>query len=176
MDADAIRTAPELFARAHGLVVTVPRGRCCYCGAPAVESHVPPDSFTALDKLAAPGSGLRCPGCAAALTATAGQSPDGKPWMWSWVVTADRAARHALCAMLGGDRVRVGRAADVFAYLAFHGLPVHPNYAMLGAGRWPREYLRTAPLGGKRGDQFGRAEWEREYYGDVLRRLEVIVT
>lgn len=62
--------------------------------------------------------------------------------------------------------------ADVFAYLAFHGLPVHQNYAMLGGGRWSRDHLRTAPLGGKRGDQFGRAEWEREYYGDVLRRLE----
>lgn len=62
--------------------------------------------------------------------------------------------------------------ADVFAYLAFHGLPVHQNYAMLGGVRWQREQLRTAPLGGKRGDQFGRAEWEREYYGDVLRRLE----
>lgn len=62
--------------------------------------------------------------------------------------------------------------ADVFGYLAVMGLPVHPNYAMLGGGRWPREHLRTAPLGGKRGDQFGRAQWEAEYYGDVLRRLE----
>jgi phosphoadenosine phosphosulfate reductase len=63
-------------------------------------------------------------------------------------------------------------AQDVFACLAFFGLPVHPNYAMLGGGRWEREHLRTAPLGGLRGEQFGRTEWEREYYGDVLRRLE----
>jgi phosphoadenosine phosphosulfate reductase len=60
---------------------------------------------------------------------------------------------------------------DVFAYLASRHLPVHPAYAMLGGGRWPREHLRVASLGGRRGDQFGRAEWEREYYGDVLNRL-----
>lgn len=60
---------------------------------------------------------------------------------------------------------------DVFAYLAFHGLPVHPNYAMLGGGRWARERLRTAEIGDSHGRAGGRAEWEREYYGDVLRRL-----
>jgi phosphoadenosine phosphosulfate reductase len=60
---------------------------------------------------------------------------------------------------------------DVFGYLAMRRLPVHPNYAMLGGGRWPREHIRTASIGGKRGDERGRAEWEREYYGDVLNRL-----
>ncbi len=60
---------------------------------------------------------------------------------------------------------------DVFAYLASHRLPVHPAYAMLGGGRWAREHLRVASLGGVRGTQFGRAEWEREYYGDDLARL-----
>lgn len=62
-------------------------------------------------------------------------------------------------------------AADVFGFLAFHGLPVHPAYACLGGGRWLREHLRVATLGGERGSQFGRAEWEREYYGDYLNRL-----
>lgn len=65
-------------------------------------------------------------------------------------------------------------AADVFAALAIIGLPVHPNYAMLGDGRWERDQLRTAPLAGKRGDQFGRAEWETEFYGDILRRLRTV--
>lgn len=60
---------------------------------------------------------------------------------------------------------------DVFAWLASRNLPVHPAYAMLGGGRWPREHLRVASLGGRRGDQFGRTQWEREYYGDVLNRL-----
>lgn len=64
-------------------------------------------------------------------------------------------------------------AADVFAYLAYHGLPVHPAYAMLGGGRWDRQHIRVSILGGPKGNQFGRAEWEREYYGDVLRRLAV---
>lgn len=60
---------------------------------------------------------------------------------------------------------------NVFAWLARHDLPVHPVYAMLGNGRWGREFIRVASLGGRRGDGLGRAEWEREYYGDILRRL-----
>lgn len=62
--------------------------------------------------------------------------------------------------------------ADCFGYLATHGLPVHPSYAMLGGGRWDRRHVRVDELAGSGGNQFGRAEWEREYYGDVLRRLE----
>ena len=62
--------------------------------------------------------------------------------------------------------------ADVFAYLYRHRLPVHPAYAMLGGGRWERERLRVSSLSGRRGDGVGRAEWEREYYGDVLARIQ----
>jgi phosphoadenosine phosphosulfate reductase len=61
---------------------------------------------------------------------------------------------------------------DVFAYLAEHDLPVHPAYACLGGGRWQRERIRVDALCGEGGIQFGRAEWEREYYGAELRRLE----
>lgn len=60
---------------------------------------------------------------------------------------------------------------DVFALMELHGLPVHPAYAMTGGGRWPRRHLRVSSLGGKRGEGHGRAEWEQEYYGDVLRRI-----
>jgi len=59
---------------------------------------------------------------------------------------------------------------DIFAYLAKHNLPIHPNYAMLGDGRYPREYLRVASLGGIRGREMGRYEWEYEYYADILRK------
>jgi phosphoadenosine phosphosulfate reductase len=62
------------------------------------------------------------------------------------------------------------KQSDVFAYLAHFDLPVHPVYAMLGGGRWAREHIRVASLGGKRGDQFGRTVWEKEYYRDVLKR------
>jgi len=62
--------------------------------------------------------------------------------------------------------------ADVFGWLARHNLPAHPAYAMLGGGRWERKHLRVATIGGKRGTGIGRAEWEREYYSDILRRLE----
>lgn len=58
----------------------------------------------------------------------------------------------------------------VFAYLAHYRLPTHPNYGMLGGGRWDRGRLRVGgSVGGSDGDNFGRAEWEREYYGDLLR-------
>ena len=60
---------------------------------------------------------------------------------------------------------------DVFAYLSQYDLPVHPAYAMLGGGRWPRNRIRTAEIGDTHGTSGGRAEWEREYYGDVLNKL-----
>lgn len=60
---------------------------------------------------------------------------------------------------------------DVFGLLYKFNLPVHPAYAMTGNGRWPREHLRVSSLCGKRGQEFGRWEWEREFYGDELRRL-----
>jgi phosphoadenosine phosphosulfate reductase len=60
--------------------------------------------------------------------------------------------------------------AAVFAFLAHHDLPVHPRYAMLGGGRWPRERLRVCTFNGFRGTGGGRTEWEQEYYGDVVRR------
>ena len=56
---------------------------------------------------------------------------------------------------------------EVFAYLALHDLPVHPNYAMLGGGRWKREQIRVAEIGDYKGTQFGRAEWEKEYYPEA---------
>lgn len=62
--------------------------------------------------------------------------------------------------------------ADVFGYLGIHRLPVHSAYAMLGAGRWPRHRLRVAEIGDTHGTHGGRAEWEQEYYPDILRRLQ----
>jgi phosphoadenosine phosphosulfate reductase len=60
---------------------------------------------------------------------------------------------------------------DVFGYLSHFNLPIHPAYAMIGGGRWPRERLRVAEIGDTHGTGSGRAEWEREFYGDVLNRL-----
>lgn len=64
--------------------------------------------------------------------------------------------------------------SDVFGWIAYHDLPLHPAYGMTGGGRWNREHLRVSTIGGPKGNQFGRAEWEREYYGDVLRRSEAL--
>ncbi len=63
--------------------------------------------------------------------------------------------------------------ADVFAYLAKENLPVHPAYACLGGGRWERDRLRVAEIGDTHGTGGGRLEWEQEYYGSELRRLQV---
>lgn len=63
------------------------------------------------------------------------------------------------------------QAEHVFAYLYRHDLPVHPAYACSLGGTLDRRHLRVAALGGDRGTRFGRAEWERRYYGDALRAL-----
>ena len=60
---------------------------------------------------------------------------------------------------------------DVFAYLAKYNLPIHPNYGMLGSGRWDRNFIRVAEIGDVHGNRGGRTEWEKEYYSDILRQL-----
>lgn len=63
-------------------------------------------------------------------------------------------------------------ADDVFAWVAYYELPLHPAYGMTGGGRWDRRHIRVSTIGGPKGSQFGRHLWEQEYYGDVLRRLQ----
>lgn len=60
------------------------------------------------------------------------------------------------------------QAADVWAYLRRHDLPVHPAYAMSEGGQRDRDWLRVASIGGERGAENGRRSWERRYYPDVL--------
>ncbi|GAC1577378.1 MAG: hypothetical protein NVS3B20_08740 [Polyangiales bacterium] len=55
-------------------------------------------------------------------------------------------------------------ADHVYAYLYLHSLPVHPAYACTMGGTLDRDWLRVATLGGERGTEFGRADWERQYY------------
>jgi phosphoadenosine phosphosulfate reductase len=64
--------------------------------------------------------------------------------------------------------------ADVFAYLEKYNLPIHPNYAMLGGGRWKRERLRVAEIGDTNGNGGGRIEWEQEYYPDLRGRIAAV--
>lgn len=59
--------------------------------------------------------------------------------------------------------------ADVFAYLLAHDLPIHPTYAMTMGGRLDIEHLRVDLIGGPEAGDTVRPEWERRYYGDVLR-------
>jgi len=64
-------------------------------------------------------------------------------------------------------------AQDIFAYMHINDLPVHPNYAMSGGGRWDKYRIRVSAIGNKEGDGMGRAEWEKEYYQDILNRMAV---
>jgi phosphoadenosine phosphosulfate reductase len=60
---------------------------------------------------------------------------------------------------------------EVFAYLARHDLPVHPAYAMTMGGTLDRGRVRVGTIGGVGGAGFGRAQWERAYYPDVVAAL-----
>lgn len=62
-------------------------------------------------------------------------------------------------------------ADDVFAASYGLGLPLHPVYAMTAGGRFPREHIRTSSLGGLRGTQRGRREWEIAYYRRELEAM-----
>lgn len=53
---------------------------------------------------------------------------------------------------------------DVFACAAGLSLPLHPAYAMTAGGLFDRAHLRVATLGGSRGTEHGRREWELRYY------------
>lgn len=64
--------------------------------------------------------------------------------------------------------------SDIFAYLAHYNLPVHPNYGMLGGGRYDRKHIRVASLGIKRGDCFDKPTWEKEYFQDELNKIKSI--
>lgn len=54
---------------------------------------------------------------------------------------------------------------EVFAFSRLHDLPLHPAYGYTMGGVYDRMHLRTATLGGSKGQEHGRAEWERAYYG-----------
>lgn len=83
-----------------------------------------------------------------------------------------RTLRWGLSSPSGCAPIARWRTRHVYAYLASRGLPVHPAYACLGGGRWPREWLRVAELGDTRGAGGGRREWELEYYPSEVRRLQ----
>lgn len=84
--------------------------------------------------------------------------------------------RHMVQAKWGDQSPNTARpigwweATDVFAYLYKYDLPVHPAYAMSSGGRRDRRWLRVHALGGVTGADRGRAEWETQYFGDVIQR------
>lgn len=83
--------------------------------------------------------------------------------MKRWGISTDKT-----CAPIGW-----WKTVEVFAYLHKYNLPVHPNYAMLGGGRWDRNRIRVAEIGDVRGNGIGRSEWEKEYYRDILTKIAI---
>jgi len=61
---------------------------------------------------------------------------------------------------------------QVFSYLVYYNLLIHPNYGMSNNGFFKRDRLRVDSLTGFGGNGGGRKEWEEMYYSDVLRRIQ----
>lgn len=64
------------------------------------------------------------------------------------------------------------KTSEIFAYIEQNNLPLCPVYGYLGGGRWERNRIRTHSISGTTANGIGRTEWEREYYIDLLRRIE----
>lgn len=64
------------------------------------------------------------------------------------------------------------KSSEIFAYIQQNNLPLCPVYGYLGGGRWERNRIRTHSIAGTTANGIGRTEWEKEYYPDLLRRIE----
>lgn len=60
------------------------------------------------------------------------------------------------------------KTLEVFAYLQYFNVPTHPAYAMTKGGLFDRNHLRVSSIGGKRGSNFDRSQWEKMYYPEVF--------
>lgn len=65
---------------------------------------------------------------------------------------------------------------DVYGWAERHDLPLHPAYGCTRGGFWDREQIRVGIIGGPKGTQYGRAQWEWEYYPEVMRVLDPELT
>lgn len=59
-------------------------------------------------------------------------------------------------------------AVEVFRLLGQRDLPIHPAYAMNYGGRLDRRWIRVSTIGGIRGADKERADWETTYYPDIV--------
>lgn len=105
-------------------------------------------------------------------------APDVGHRVMHGVRAAESAARRRSAAVHGHMTERTCRplllwsTRQVFAYLAQHGLPVHPAYGYLtGVPDYDcvrdRDRIRVHNIGGAEGGPF-RAAWERVYYPDLV--------
>lgn len=98
----------------------------------------------------------------------------GKRWISG--LRAEESGVRKLRAKIGSDAscwpIAWWTAREVYGWLAYHLLPVHPAYAMTQGGMWDRDWIRVSILGGEKGQQHGRREWERHYYPREMARIE----
>jgi len=78
---------------------------------------------------------------------------------------------HRECSTYSCRPLSLWKNKEIFAYIEQNNLPLSPVYGYLGGGRWDRKHLRTHSFTGVRGDSFGKTEWEKEYYPDILNRI-----
>lgn len=76
--------------------------------------------------------------------------------------------RHGLASRNSCRPIGTWGHHHVYAYLVGRDLPIHPAYACSFGGVWNRKDIRVSTIGGERGRRFGRAEWERRYYPEVV--------
>lgn len=68
------------------------------------------------------------------------------------------------------------KSSEIFAYIEQNDLPLCPVYGYLGGGRWDRGRIRTHSIAGTTANGIGRTEWEKEYYPDLIRKVEANVS
>jgi len=108
----------------------------------------------------------------------------GTPRYLSGVRAAESAARKRRHAVFGHASkntcapLSLWDGLDVFAFLVSRDLPIHPAYACTMGGLLDPVWLRVSPIGPldtavweRQGDEHGRAEWERRYYGADKARI-----
>lgn len=62
-------------------------------------------------------------------------------------------------------------AEEVFAYLIDNDLPIHPAYAMNMNGIYDTRRLRVTCLAITNGSEFGKRQWDMEYYPEEMKKL-----
>jgi CRISPR type IV-associated protein Csf1 len=148
---------PELLTHNFGRTYRHGAERCYFCGGACDTSNsvrdFVPDTFTARNAVAVPGSGFACDGCvwtqriAETLTVEGEMREHQKPWNYSWIVTANSARA------LTKAHIPILRDACLN--------PPEPPFAIALASSGQRHILYLTPVNESRGSYVIGFEGER---------------